>query len=151
MLHAILQNMITPIHKTAATHNNMAAMSSAMLTRSELNFGGASLIEQRKGRNKFRIACWVHKTNTHIIIIFRLQLSTGWTFEVTIRSGVIWRNDIYRWPIQLVMTSRPFTFEVFYWHLYEMWWRKVKSVKCETEEREVWMWRAWSGNVYSFL
>ena len=60
--HTTLQNII---HKTAAGHNNMAAMSTAMLTRSELNFGGVSLIEQRTGRNNFRSACWVHKTNKH--------------------------------------------------------------------------------------
>ena len=125
----------------------MAAMSSAMLTRSELHFGGVSLFEQRRGRNKCRLACWVFKTNTRIAIIFRLQLSTGWTFEVTIRFGWMWRNDIYRWRRQLVMTSRPFTFAVFYWHVYEMWWRKVKSVMCESEEREVWKWRAWSVKV----
>jgi hypothetical protein len=58
--HTTLQNII---HKTAAGHNNMAAMSTAILTRSELNFGGVSLIEQRTGRNNFRSACWVHKTN----------------------------------------------------------------------------------------
>jgi hypothetical protein len=43
----------------------------------------------------------------------------------------MWHDDIYRWRRQRVMTSRPFRFTVFYCHLYDVRWRKVKSVKCE--------------------